>query len=37
MTEIFTLIVIGFLTYAAWRDRAELADDWTMFLRELGL
>ena len=37
MTLVLTLMVIGLLTYGAWRDRAQLADDWTLFLRELGL
>lgn len=37
MPELLSLIIVAFLTYAAWQDRAQLADDWTQLLRELGL
>jgi hypothetical protein len=37
MNVILTLAVIGLLTYAAWSERQQLEDDWTTFLRGLGL
>jgi hypothetical protein len=37
MQLILALAVIGLLTYAAWTERQQIEDEWTTFLRGLGL